>query len=154
MSLKKCGLFSLYVLPTYPPTWLTLFVLFFLADLWCLLRLCLCLELSLLHWLMIGLQYSCPMSPPFHGQVAKWQQVWCFFCIKPWVDLLPFNNQHCSPREVAVSLLLSAENIYVGIKPQEFWSSKQIYRTDVTIGKPKLCCLVVFKSLKCGKTIY
>lgn len=123
--------------PVYFPTLLydSLYFLPLLADLRCLLRLCLCPELSFLHWLMIGLQYSCPMSPPFHGQAAEWQQVWCFFSIEPWVDLLPLNNRHCSQREVAVSLLLSAENIYVGIKPQEFWSSKQINRIDDMIEK-------------------
>lgn len=99
-----------YISAQMPPTFCFLLLL---ADLRCLLRLCLCPELSLLHCLMIDLQYSCLMPPHSPGQLPEWQQLRCFFMINPGGDLLPLNRSRCSHREKNVSLSHCVENIYM-----------------------------------------
>lgn len=90
-----------------PPTFSFLLLL---ADLRCLLRLCLCPELSLLHCLMIDLQYSCLHIPlvNFHSDGNS-----DAFTINPGGDLLPLNRRRCSHGEKNVSLPHCAENIYM-----------------------------------------
>lgn len=85
--------------------------LFPLADLRCLLSLCLCPELSILHCLMIDLQYSCPFPPHSPGQVPEWQQLQYIFTINPGVDFkFAFNGSCCQKKR---SILLCPENIYL-----------------------------------------
>lgn len=95
-----------------------------LADLRCLLTLCLCPELSLLHCLMIDLQYSCPFPPHSPGQVPKWQPVRCFFM---GADLLPLDNWSCCQKKRKCWFVPCAEIIYLGTQPRNLFEPTDLY---------------------------